>query len=296
MRLDAAIAQCCPQFSRERIKAWLKDGAIQVNGALLRGKDKIAGGEAILIAAKIEVVVESVAEPLALTIVHEDEALLVINKPAGLVVHPGAGNPTGTLMNGLLHHCPALAQLPRAGIVHRIDKETTGLLVIAKTLEAHTSLVQQMQEHAITRAYVAIVQGELISGGTVDQPLARDPRNRQRMAIVESGKPAITHYRLAERLSHFTVLNVTLETGRTHQIRVHMASIQHPLLGDPVYGGRLKMPKGFSDEQRQTLRDFKRQALHARLLGLTHPTTGEYCEWEAPLPEDMGVLLKVLRN
>ena len=295
-RLDAAIARACPEFSRERLKAWIADASLQIDGRARRGKDKAKGGENIVLEATLEVIVESTPEPIALDIVFEDDDLLVINKPAGLVVHPAAGHHSGTLLNGLLHHCPALSELPRAGIVHRIDKETTGLLVIAKTLKAHTSLVDQLQTHSMAREYVAIAQGEIIAGDTIDAPLGRDPNHRQRMAIVEDGKPAVTHYRVAEKFLGFTLVNVQLETGRTHQIRVHFASIHRGLLGDQVYGARLRLPKGLSEEDRAVLIGFKRQALHARMLGLVHPSTQETVQWEVDLPEDMVRVLDVLRG
>jgi len=235
-------------------------------------------------------------EPIPLDIVYEDEALLVINKPAGLVVHPAVGNWKGTLLNALLHHVPALAQIPRAGIVHRLDKGTTGLLVVAKTLEAQTSLVEQLQARSFTREYDAVVNGVLTGGGKVDAPIGRHPVDRKRMAVVRNGKPAVTHYRVAERFRAHTHIKVQLETGRTHQIRVHMAHQRFPLIGDPVYGGRLRLPPESGEVLIQMLRGFSRQALHASRLGLVHPQTGEYMEWQAAIPEDIEQLLAVLRQ
>jgi 23S rRNA pseudouridine1911/1915/1917 synthase len=235
-------------------------------------------------------------EPIDLDIVYEDEAILVINKPAGLVVHPASGNWQGTLLNALLHHDASLDTVPRAGIVHRLDKETSGLLVVARTLEAQTSLVEQLQERSLTREYDAVINGVLTGGGKVDAPIGRHPVDRKRMAVVGNGKPAVTHYRVAERFRAHTHIKVKLETGRTHQIRVHMAYLKHPLIGDPVYGGRLRMPPASGEMMQQMLRRFPRQALHASRLGLLHPVSGEYMEWEMPLPEDMVQLLEVLRQ
>jgi 23S rRNA pseudouridine1911/1915/1917 synthase len=235
---------------------------------------------------------------MALEIVHEDDELLVLNKPAGLVVHPAAGHGDGTLLNALLHHHPALELLPRAGIVHRLDKETTGLMVVAKTLPAQTALVAQLQARNVHREYEAVVVGLPTGGGRVDAPIGRHPRDRQRMAVVRaespSGKPAVTHYRLIQRFRAHTHLRCLLETGRTHQIRVHMAHINHPLVGDPVYGGRFRIPAGMAAERVEALRSFPRQALHARRLALAHPRTGEEVQWEAPLPADMEALLAML--
>jgi 23S rRNA pseudouridine1911/1915/1917 synthase len=227
--------------------------------------------------------------------VYEDTSLLVINKPAGLVVHPGAGSPDGTMLNALLFRDPQLAAIPRAGIVHRLDKDTTGLLVIARTLQAHADLVRQLQERTVKREYEAVVCGSFTGGGKVDAPMGRHPRDRVKMAVVASGKPAITHFRIVQRFETYTHLRVQLETGRTHQIRVHMAHIGHPLLGDTLYGARLRLPKHADEELKTVLQDFRRQALHAAQLGLIHPVTGEYLQWQAPLPDDMQVLLNALK-
>jgi 23S rRNA pseudouridine1911/1915/1917 synthase len=236
------------------------------------------------------------AQAIPLSILFEDEAILIIDKPAGLVVHPAAGHRDGTLQNALLHHAPALVGIPRCGIVHRLDKDTSGLLMAAKTLAAHKSLVEQLQARAVHREYLALVQGTLTAGGTVDEPIGRHRADRKRFAVREEGKSAITHYRIAERFPHHTLLRIKLETGRTHQIRVHMAHIHYPLVGDPIYGGRLKIPAGASDAQIRAVRNFKRQALHAEKPGIIHPATGEYMEWRSLLPADFADLLAVLRE
>jgi len=296
LRLDQVAAELFPDFSRSRLQSWIKRGELTVDGATRKPRDKVIGGELLAINAELEAEQSWEPQAIALDIIYEDEHLLVINKPAGLVVHPAAGNRDSTLLNALLHHAPDLATLPRAGIVHRIDKDTTGLLVVAKSLKAHASLVDQLQEKTAFREYEAIVQGVMTGGGMVNEPIGRHPTQRTRQAVSHSGKPAVTHYRLIERFRAHTHIRVQLETGRTHQIRVHMAHIQYPLLGDPVYGGRLRLPKGASEELIEALRQFKRQALHARKLGVQHPETGEYIEWESPLPDDFRAMLKVLRD
>ncbi|MGM0594013.1 MAG: 23S rRNA pseudouridine(1911/1915/1917) synthase RluD [Pseudomonadota bacterium] len=296
-RLDQVLAELFPDYSRSRLQQWVKKGDVTVDGKALRPRDKLFGGERIELAVTLEPETAFEPEPIALDIVYEDEALLVINKPAGLVVHPAAGNWQGTLLNALLHHHPPIATVPRAGIVHRLDKATTGLLVVAKTLEAQTALVEQLQARSFTREYDAVVNGVLTGGGTVDAPLGRHPVDRKRMAVVRSGgKPAVTHYRVEERFRAHTHIKVKLETGRTHQIRVHMAHQRYPLVGDPVYGGRLRLPPACGEALMEMLRGFRRQALHASRLGLEHPTSGEYLEWTAPLPEDMQRLIDVLRE
>lgn len=295
-RLDQVAAELFPDFSRSRLQTWIKSGELTVDGKARKPREKVIGGEQLAIDAELEAEQSWVAQPIDLDIVYEDEHLLVINKPAGLVVHPAAGNRDSTLLNALLHHSPELATIPRAGIVHRIDKDTTGLLVVAKTLKAHASLVDQLQEKTAFREYEAIVQGVMTGGGMVDEPIGRHPSQRTKQAVTHSGKPAVTHYRLIERFRAHTHIRVQLETGRTHQIRVHMAHIQYPLLGDPTYGGRLRLPKGATPELIEALRQFKRQALHAKKLGVEHPETGEYCEWESPLPEDFRSMIKVLRE
>jgi len=295
-RLDQALAELFPAYSRARLQEWIKQEQVTIDGKFKKPRERVLGGELIEITAHIPRTESWEAQNIPLDIVYEDDSLLVINKPIGLVVHPAAGNPDKTLVNALLNHAPHLAELPRAGVVHRLDKDTSGLLVVAKTINAHTQLIRQLQARTVKREYQAIVTGNLIAGGTVNVNIGRHPVQRQRMAALEFGKPAITHYRVVERFPAHTRLKVQLETGRTHQIRVHMAHIQHPIVGDLTYGGRLYMPKHASEPLRQTLREFKRQALHAQRLGLMHPETNEYKEWETPLPEDMQRLLEVLRE
>jgi 23S rRNA pseudouridine1911/1915/1917 synthase len=295
-RLDKVLALLFSDFSRSRLQQWLKQGQVLVDGDVLRAKYSLRGGEKIALTVELVDEVECQSEAIPLDLIYQDDALLVINKPAGLVVHPAAGNWSGTLQNGLLHLDPSLAHVPRAGIVHRLDKDTSGLLVIARTLQAHKSLVDQLQARTIKREYRAIAQGVMIAGGRVDEPIGRHPGNRLKMAVVASGKHAVTHYKVKERFAAHSYLQVNLETGRTHQIRVHMAHIRHPLLGDPLYAGRLRMPKGLSESTREELQQFRRQALHARTLGLVHPDSGEYIEWSAPLPDDMQQVLERLRQ
>jgi 23S rRNA pseudouridine1911/1915/1917 synthase len=294
MRLDQVLAELFTDYSRSKLQTWVKAGRVHVNGLALKPKDKLDGGEEITLDAEAEVVITAEPEPIPLEIIFEDESLLIVNKPAGLVVHPAVGNWNGTLLNALLNHDPNLETLPRAGIVHRIDKETSGLLMIAKTLQAHNSLTGQLQDRDITREYLAITRGRMTAGGTVDEPIGRHPTDRKRYAVRENGKHAVTHYRVAQRFTRHTLVQVKLETGRTHQIRVHMAHIRFPLLGDQVYGGRFQMPPDCSEQLEKELRSFKRQALHAAKLGLQHPVTDEYCEWEQPLPDDMTRLLEAL--
>lgn len=297
MRLDQVLAELFSEFSRSKLQTWIKSGRVQVNDiVLVSPKIKLDGGEEIILEAEPEVVIESEPEAIPLDIVFEDESLLVVNKPAGLVVHPAVGNWHGTLLNALLNHNANLETLPRAGIVHRIDKETSGLLMIAKTLQAHHSLTQQLQEREITREYLAITRGRMTAGGTVDEPIGRHPTDRKRYTVRESGKFAVTHYRVVQRFSHYTYVRLKLETGRTHQIRVHMAHIRYPLFGDPVYGGRFQMPPNCTPALETELRGFKRQALHAAKLGLVHPETDEYLEWEQPLPGDMASLIQALTD
>lgn len=295
MRLDQALAELFPDYSRSKLQTWIKAGRVEVNDLLtLSPKTKLEGGEDISLDAEAEVVVDFAPEAIPLDIVYEDNDILIVNKPAGLVVHPAAGNWQGTLLNALIHHDPQLETLPRAGIVHRIDKDTSGLLMIAKTLQAHHSLTDQLQERDIHREYLAIVKGRMTAGGTVDEPIGRHPTDRKRYVVRQSGKEAVTHYRVVQRFNHHTLVQLKLETGRTHQIRVHMAHIRYPLLGDPVYGGRFQLPPHCCPELEETLRGFKRQALHAAKLGLEHPSSSEYVEWEQPLPDDMVSLLEAL--
>jgi 23S rRNA pseudouridine1911/1915/1917 synthase len=295
-RLDQVLAELFADYSRSRLTQWLKEGRVLVDGEQRKPRDKVAGGEQVSLTVALQRDERFEPEPIPLDIVYEDEAIIVINKPAGLVVHPAAGNWQGTLLNALLHHDPALAAVPRAGIVHRLDKLTSGLLVVARTLEAQTSLVEQLQSRSLTREYDAVINGVLTGGGKVDAPIDRHPVDRKRMAVVRGGKQAVTHYRVAERFRAHTHIKVKLETGRTHQIRVHMAHLKHPLVGDPVYGGRLRLPPASGEQLQQALRRFPRQALHASRLGLIHPVSGDYMEWQVPLPEDMAQLLEVLRQ
>lgn len=285
-RLDQIAAQLFPEHSRSRLAGWIKDGRLTVDGAVLRPRDIVHSGAQLVLEAEQEAQGEWLAQDIELEIVYEDEHILVIDKPAGLVVHPAAGHQDGTLLNALLYHVPDIANVPRAGIVHRLDKDTTGLMVVAKTLEAHTKLVAQLQARSVSRIYEAIVIGVITSGGTIDAPIGRHGVQRQKMAVVDAGKVAVSHYRVLERFRAHTHTRVKLETGRTHQIRVHMSHIGYPLVGDPVYGGRFRIPPVASQTLVQTLREFPRQALHARFLELDHPATGVRMKWESPLPED----------
>ncbi len=286
-RLDQVLAELFPEYSRSRLQQWVRAGDVRVEGAVVAARYKVFGGERVDISAELPLDGEVEAEPIALDVRYCDAHLLVINKPAGLVVHPAAGNPRGTLQNALLHYEPALAALPRAGIVHRLDKDTSGLMVVARSLRAHQSLVAQLQARTVQRQYQALALGEVTAGGRVEAPIGRHPRDRLRMAVVAGGKPALTHYRVLERLPGCTLLLARLESGRTHQIRVHMASIRHPLIGDPLYGGRGRLPRALSA--------FSRQALHAWRLQLQHPLSGDTLDWEAGLPDDFCALLAQLR-
>jgi 23S rRNA pseudouridine1911/1915/1917 synthase len=288
LRLDLGLARRWPRHSRSRLQGWIRDGRVRVDGEIVREpRYKLKGGEFVeLSEAPDERATAPCPEAIALNVVHRDEAILVIDKPAGLVVHPGNGNWHGTLLNALLHYDPALERVPRAGIVHRLDKDTSGLMVVARTPEAHTDLVRQLAAHAVERHYLALVRGDIARGGTVDAPIGRHPAQRTKMAVVGQGRPARTHYRVVERFAACTLVECALETGRTHQIRVHLASIGHPLVGDPVYGGAGRVSSGLS---------FPHQALHARRLGLLHPSTGRAMRWESELPEDMAELIARVR-
>jgi 23S rRNA pseudouridine1911/1915/1917 synthase len=287
LRFDQALASMFPEHSRSRLQAWLRSGRVRINDELSEAKRKVWGGERVSVAAEAEPAeLAARAEDIALNIVHEDKHLLVVNKPAGMVVHPGSGNWRGTMLNALLHHAPALEAVPRAGIVHRLDKETSGLLVVAKTLEVQTDLVRQLAARTVKRDYLALVHGSAPAHGTVEAPVGRDPRERTRMAVVERGRPARTHFRALQRFAAATLLECSLDTGRTHQIRVHMQSIGHPLVGDQVYGLRRCKDK--------LLEQFPRQALHAARLGLIHPASGKPREWAAATPADMAGLLEGL--
>ena len=282
-RFDQVLARALPQFSRTRLKTWIEAGRVTLDGALVEPSRRLQGGERVVVTPAYDPqAVAHAAEPIALSIVHEDAALIVIDKPPGLVVHPGSGNWQGTLMNALLHHAPSLSALPRAGIVHRLDKDTSGLMVVAKTLTAQTDLVRQLAARNVKREYLAIARGDVTRGGTIDAPIGRHPTRRTKMAVIAKGKPARTHYTVVERFGVATLLRCALETGRTHQIRVHFASLGHPLVGDPVYG-------------RSNALRFARQALHATRLALVHPVSREACAWTSPPPADFAELLASLR-
>lgn len=296
LRLDQALARLFPDYSRARLQRWVKDGQVTVNDRQMRPRDTVYGGECVVLQALQTEETSWRPQELPLDIVYEDSAILVINKPPGLVVHPGAGNMDGTLSNALLHYAPELESVPRAGIVHRIDKDTSGLLVVARNVKAQKSLVDQLQARSFEREYQAVTMGVMTAGGKVDAPIGRHPVNRLRQAVVPNGKEAITHYRVQERFRAHTHVSIKLETGRTHQIRVHMAYIHYPLVGDPAYGGRLRIPAGCIPQLEQILRAFNRQALHAAKLGIHHPQSGELIHWEAPLPDDMAALLAALRE
>ncbi len=294
LRLDQALARALPQYSRARLQSWIEAGAIEVDGRKLRAKDKVLGGEQVHIEARLEADEQVSAEDMPLEVVFKDKALFVINKPAGMVVHPGAGNARHTLQNALLALDPKLAVVPRAGLVHRLDKDTSGLLVVARTPEVHTKLVAALAEREVGRHYLAICTGVMTGGGTVDEPIGRHRSLRTKMAVRSDGRPSVTHYRLIKRFRAHTLASVELESGRTHQIRVHLAHIGYPVVGDPVYGGRRRIPAGASPELIAELNSFKRQALHAARLKLVHPISGHEVEWEAPLPADMVHLVAVL--
>jgi len=295
-RFDQVLAELFSDYSRSRLQAWIRAGAVRLDDRVVETRYRVSGGERVEIEAELQENTEVLPQAIPLDVRYEDEYLLVINKPAGLVVHPAAGNRDGTLQNALLHYDAALAALPRAGIVHRLDKDTSGLMVVARQLSAHKSLVEQLQARSVHREYVALVQGQVTASGAVDAPIGRHPRDRLRMAVVESGKPAVTHYRVLERFPAYTLVEAKLETGRTHQIRVHMAHIHHPLVGDPLYGGRFRLPAGASETLANGLRSFRRQALHARRLEFIHPASGESVGWEAGLPADFEQLLAVVRE
>lgn len=294
-RLDQVLALLFPQYSRSRLQQWIQDNQVQVDGQVLTAnKIRLQGGEHIHLYPLPVQPLTCTPQDLPLTIIYEDADLLVINKPAGLVVHPGAGNPLNTLQNALLHYDPALETIPRAGIVHRLDKETSGLLVVARSLPAQFSLVKQLQERRVKRVYDAIVVGEMIAGGKIEQPIGRHPSQRTQMAIRPDGKPAITHYTVQQRFTGYTWLKVALETGRTHQIRVHLTALHYPLVGDPVYGTRRAVSVHHPCQHQ--IQSFSRQALHASQLQLQHPQSGQICTWQIPVPADMQQLLDCLYN
>lgn len=295
-RLDKALAEVLPQYSRAKLVEWLKNGEILINGQVLAPKVKVQGLESVQVKAQLQQEETHRPEPIELDIVFEDEHILVLNKKAGQVVHPAAGHHDGTLLNGLLHHAPILSTLPRAGIVHRLDKDTTGLMVVAKSLEAHHQLVKLLHDREIDRHYFAICNGYMIAGKTIETQFGRHPVNRLKMAVVKEGKPAITHIRVAQRFKAHTLVDVKLQTGRTHQIRVHMSHIKYPLVGDPLYGGRNKLPTGCDEALRETLSNFKRQALHAYQLKFAHPISQAPLSFEAPMPDDMLMLINQLKR
>jgi 23S rRNA pseudouridine1911/1915/1917 synthase len=296
LRLDQAAAALFPDFSRARLQKWIRSGALMVDGRVSKPTYRLAGNELLSLDAEAERINRVIPQPIPLDIIHADDDLLVLNKPAGLVVHPAAGHPDGTLQNALLNFDELLDTLPRSGIVHRLDKETSGVMVVARSMRAHTSLVEQLQTKTMSRIYRAIAYGIIEADGAVDAPVGRHPRDRKRMAVVPSGRPAISHYRVLENFAGATYLEVSLETGRTHQIRVHMAHLGHSLAGDPVYGRPLKPKQGFSGELLEVLRSFPRQALHARKLKMVHPGNLKPVIFEAPLPEDFEQLLAACRE
>jgi len=295
-RLDQVLAELLGEYSRSRLQQWIRSGEVTLDERLPQVREKVMGGETVRIDALIAEQTVDTAEAIPLDIIHEDAELLVINKPAGLVVHPAAGNPAGTLLNALLHHDPRLAGLPRAGIVHRLDKSTSGLMVVARSLTAHKRLVDALQARTVKREYLAVINSVLTAGGCIDAPIGRHPVDRKRMAVVSGGKQAVTHYRVEERYRAHTLVRVQLETGRTHQIRVHMAYRHHPVVGDPVYGGRLRLPKAAGAHVIAILSGFRRQALHATQLTIEHPVSGETLSWHADVPADMAELIEVLRD
>ncbi|QXO17916.1 MULTISPECIES: 23S rRNA pseudouridine(1911/1915/1917) synthase RluD [Vibrio] len=296
-RLDQAVAELFTDFSRSRLKEWLLEGKVTVDGSVVtKPRTKVMGGEEITVQAELEDEQRWEAQDIPLDIVYEDDDIIVINKPRDFVVHPGAGTPDGTVLNALLFHYPAIAEVPRAGIVHRLDKDTTGLMVVAKTVPAQTRLVRELQKRNITREYEAIAIGKMTAGGMIDKPIGRHSTKRTLMAVSPLGKPAVTHYRVAEHFREHTRIRLRLETGRTHQIRVHMSYLQHPLLGDSAYGGRARIPKGATEELTAMIRGFDRQALHAVMLRFEHPITGEELEFHAPVPDDMVAMSEALRE
>ena len=295
-RLDASLSEMLPDHSRSKISAWIKSGDALINQKFFKPKDKSYGNEIVYLTFNQKQTNDWIAEKIPLNVVYEDEDIIVINKQSGLVTHPGAGNWTGTLANALLYYDSDLSKLDRAGIVHRLDKNTSGLMVIARNEKSQKYLVEQLQSHLVDREYSAIVYGHMIAGGTVDEPIGRDPRDRVKQAVLTSGKEARTHYRAIDRFKSHTHVKAILETGRTHQIRVHLSYVGHSLIGDPMYGGRVRFPKKASEELKDALLNFKRQALHSKKLTLIHPISGESMSWKIPLPDDMAELLEVLKK
>lgn len=295
-RLDRALARALPEYSRTRLQGWIRAGQVRVDGEIARARALLAEGQSVVLEVVLDPVIEDAPERIALDIVYEDAVLLVVNKPPGLVVHPGAGNRRGTLVNALLHHAPELSHLPRAGLVHRLDKDTSGLLVVARTTAAHAALVAALERREIHREYLALVRGEIVAGTRIEAPIGRHPSARTRMAVNTRGRPAVTHTRVVERIAGYTLLAVKLETGRTHQIRVHLSHTGTPIVGDAVYGGRQVLMAGLSPAAAEAVRAFPRQALHATRLGFVHPSSGEDMTFEAALPQDIAELLAVLRE
>ncbi|MAJ26895.1 MAG: 23S rRNA pseudouridine(1911/1915/1917) synthase RluD [Halieaceae bacterium] len=294
MRLDQVAAELFPEYSRNRLATWIKEGRLTVDGRTVKPRDKATASAQLTLLVADEPVIDWQPQSLPLKVIFEDEHILVVNKPAGVVVHPAAGHADGTLVNALLAHAPELGALPRGGIVHRLDKETSGIMFVARSSLAHKSLVAQLSGRTVSRTYCAVCTGALTGGGKIDAPIDRHPTARTKMAVVADGKPAVTHFRIAHRFKHYTQLQVNLETGRTHQIRVHMAHRKWPLIGDPVYGGRQRVPAGASDLLMSTLRSFPRQALHAQALEFEHPASGDWMEFETELPDDLVNLLEIL--
>ena len=295
-RLDAAISEMLPELSRNKITSWIKSGEILIGSNSFKPKEKVQGGEIIEMHVSSDENNNWIAEDIKLDIVFEDDEILILNKTSGLVTHPGAGNTHGTLANGILFARPELSQLDRAGIVHRLDKDTSGLMVVAKTEHAKLYLIKQLESHSVSREYTAIVYGSMVTGGMVDEPIGRDSANRQKQAVTNSGKPAITHYRVIEKFKNFTLTKAILETGRTHQIRVHMSYIGHPLLGDFTYGGKIKFPKGAPEELKVAIKEFPRQALHAKKLSIKHPKDNKELSWKSKLPQDLDSMINILRE
>ena len=295
-RIDSSLSEMLPDYSRSKITAWIKSGDALIKQKSFKPKDKVIGNEVIYLTINSKQSNNWIAEKIPLNVFYEDEDIIIINKQFGLVTHPGAGNWNGTLANALLYYDPSLSTLDRVGIVHRLDKNTSGLMVIARNEKSQKYLVEQLQNHSVSREYSALVYGHMIAGGTIDEPIGRDPKDRVKQAVLMSGKDAVTHYRAIERFKSHTHVKAILETGRTHQIRVHLSHIGHSLIGDPIYGGRVRFPKKASDELKQALLNFKRQALHSKKLTLTHPISGELMSWKAPLPDDMQELLGVLKK
>ena len=295
-RIDAAISEMLPDYSRSKITIWIKAGDALINMRTFKPKDRVNGNEVVHLSLNQKQSHDWVAEKIPLNVVYEDEDIIVLNKQFGLVTHPGAGNWTGTLANALLYYDSSLSRLDRAGIVHRLDKNTSGLMVVARNEKSQKYLVEQLQSHSIDREYSAIVYGHMIAGGTVDEPIGRDSKDRVKQSVTANGKEAVTHYRAIDRFKNHTHVKAILETGRTHQIRVHLSHTGHPLIGDPMYGGRVRFPKKADEVLKETLLNFKRQALHSKKLTLNHPISGDLMSWKAPLPKDMQSLLEVLKE